>query len=213
MSNGARNGDNSYFGELHRTTGPPPGAPFDPAKVSTTRVGAATLSFSDAANGNLTAVVDGVSISKKLTRQVFANPQPVCALGATHASPPNYQDLWWRSPAGSESGWGVNIAHQGDVLFVTWFTYGADGRGTWFVGSDVRKTGSGSYAGTLYTTSGPPVGAMPWDPARVTRVPAGSVSFAFSDATTGTMVATAGGITVTKPITRQVFASPTTMCR
>src|SRR5262245_12357827 len=34
------------------------------------------------------------------------------------AVPPavSYQALWWASPAGSESGWGVNIAHQGDTL-------------------------------------------------------------------------------------------------
>ncbi len=34
----------------------------------------------------------------------------------------NYQGLWWNAPAGSESGWGINFAHQGDTLFATWFT-------------------------------------------------------------------------------------------
>ena len=29
--------------------------------------------------------------------------------------PANYQDLWWRSPGESESGWGVNLTQQGDV--------------------------------------------------------------------------------------------------
>ena len=28
--------------------------------------------------------------------------------------PANYQGLWWKP---SESGWGVNFAHQGDVVF------------------------------------------------------------------------------------------------
>ena len=36
----------------------------------------------------------------------------------------NYQDLWW-VPA--ESGWGINISQQGDVMFATWFIYGANG--------------------------------------------------------------------------------------
>ncbi len=31
-------------------------------------------------------------------------------------------------PAGSESGWGINFAHQGDIIFATWFTYDADGK-------------------------------------------------------------------------------------
>jgi hypothetical protein len=29
----------------------------------------------------------------------------------------NYQGLWWNAPAGSESGWGISLAHQGDVIF------------------------------------------------------------------------------------------------
>src|SRR6185312_17220634 len=32
------------------------------------------------------------------------------------AAAPNYQGLWWASPAGSESGWGINFAHQGDII-------------------------------------------------------------------------------------------------
>jgi hypothetical protein len=35
----------------------------------------------------------------------------------TAAPAASYQGLWWRSPGGSENGWGVNVAHQGDVLF------------------------------------------------------------------------------------------------
>src|SRR5262249_46385393 len=57
----------------------------------------------------------------------------------------NYQGLWWRSPANSESGWGVNLAHQGDILFATWFTYDASGAGQWFVMSNGNKTGPGTY--------------------------------------------------------------------
>jgi len=31
----------------------------------------------------------------------------------------NYQGLWWNAPAGSESGWGINFAHQSDIIFAT----------------------------------------------------------------------------------------------
>ena len=41
---------------------------------------------------------------------------------------PNYQGLWWNAPAASESGWGINFAHQGDVIFATWFTYDLTGK-------------------------------------------------------------------------------------
>ncbi len=42
----------------------------------------------------------------------------------------NYQDLWWAA-GGAESGWGINLTHQGDVLFATWFTYDSDGTPLW----------------------------------------------------------------------------------
>ncbi|HEX8738685.1 MAG TPA: S8 family peptidase, partial [Casimicrobiaceae bacterium] len=43
----------------------------------------------------------------------------------------NYQGLWWASPAGSESGWGLNVAHQGNIIFATWFTYDTSGKALW----------------------------------------------------------------------------------
>jgi YVTN family beta-propeller protein len=210
MSNGARTATNTYEGALYRTTGPAFGSPFDPARVGRTQVGAATLTFTDANTGTLVATVDGTQIRKSISRQVYASPVPTCTLGGSAGALPNYQDLWW-NPA--ESGWGMNVAHQGDVLFVTWFTYGADGRGMWLVGSDVRKTGNATYAGTLYRTAGPPLTMTPWDPARVTRIPAGSIAFTFTDASNGVATYTLDGMTQSKAITRQLFASPASVCR
>ena len=40
----------------------------------------------------------------------------------------NYTGLWWAAPTGSESGWGIYLAHQGDTIFATWFTYDAKRR-------------------------------------------------------------------------------------
>ena len=39
---------------------------------------------------------------------------------------PDYGDIWYNAPAESQSGWGVNIAQQGEILFVTLFVYGPD---------------------------------------------------------------------------------------
>jgi len=214
MSNGAKTGTNSYSGALYRTTGPAfSSAAFDPAKVTRTPVGSASFTFTDADNGVLNATVNGVTITKQITRQVFSSPMPTCAANGAPGALPVYQDLWWKAPAGSESGWGVNIAHQGNILFVTWFTYAADGRGMWLVGSSVEKTGNATYSGTLYRVIGPAYSASPWDPAKVLRTAVGQVSFVFSDANNGTMTYTVDGITQSKAITREVYASPATVCR
>jgi hypothetical protein len=213
LSNGIRNGDNSYTGDLHRMTGPPFNAPFDASRVAHVKVGAATLSFDDATTGNLTANVLGVNIYKKITRFEYASPVPACAAAGTPGALPNYQDLWWKSPAHSESGWGVFITHQGDTLFVAIFTYAADGRGMWLSGSNVARTGNATYSGALFRGVGPPYTAAQWDRSKVAMAPVGSVSLSFADANNATMTYTVDTVTQAKTLTRHVFATPGTVCR
>ena len=214
MSNGRRTGTNTFSGELFRTTGPAfNSVPFNPSQVQRISVGNATVSFNSDSTGRLAATVNGVSIDKPITRQVFAAPAPTCVANGTAGSLPNYSDLWWASPAGSESGWGVNVAHQGDILFVTWFTYGPDGHGMWLVGSNVARTGNGTYSGALQRTTGPAFNAAPWNPSQVMRTNAGTVTFTFSDANNGVMSYDVAGVRQSKTITRQVFSSPATVCR
>ena len=83
----------------------------------------------------------------------------------------------------------------------------------WLSGSNLARTGNGTFSGTLSRSWGPPFNAQPWDPARVTRQAAGSVTFAFSDANNGLMTYTVEGITQSKAITRIAFSSPATACR
>jgi hypothetical protein len=203
-------GRNRYEGTLYRTTGPAFGAPFDPARVTRTPVGRLEIAVTNTDNATITATVDGVTVRKTLSQQQFALPMPICGKGAAPGSIPNYQDLWWNP---SESGWGFNIAHQGDVLFVTWFTYDGNGQPMWLVGSSIAKTGNATYSGTLYRTAGPPLAASPWDPARVSRVPAGTATLTFSDLSNGTFAYTVDGVSQSKPITRQVFSNPATVCK
>lgn len=77
----------------------------------------------------------------------------------------------------------------------------------------MARTGNGTYSGTLYQAAGPPWNLQPWSPGRVSLMPVGTISFNFADLAFGTMAYTVGGITQSKPITRQVFGSPTTVCR
>ena len=210
MSRGDKVGPNAFSGALYRTTGPGYNeASFDPARVGSTQVGSATLTFSDANNGVFTATVDGATVTKAITRQVF-DTLPSCTAGGAYAA--NYQDLWWRS-GGTESGWGMNITHQGNTMFITWFTYDADGKGLWLVASNVYRNGDGSYSGKLYRTTGPAFNAAAWNPAAVGATEVGTVHLAFSDAANGTFTSNVNGISRAKPITRQHFANPATVCR
>jgi len=214
MSNGAMTGPNTYSGALYQTTGPAFNAvPFDPAKVTRSAVGNATFSFTDEFNGTFSYTVNGVSAMKPITREVYDPRVPVCTLGGSTTANPNYQALWWASPAGSESGWGLNVTHQGDTLFITWFTYGPDGKGMWLVGSNLTRTSDGIYSGPLYRTVGPPWNASPWNPAMVALTPIGNATLTFKDANSGTFAYTVNGISQAKAIEREVFAQPATACQ
>ena len=200
----------TYMGTIYRTSGPAfSAASFDSSKVAVTEVGLVSFEFVSASEGTFNYVLNGNMGSKSITRQVFSS-MPTCTMGGTMPATPNYQDLWW-NPA--ESGWGVNITHQGDILFATWFTYDAAGQPAWFVMSNgARSAGTQSWSGAIYHTSGPAFDAR-WDNTKVTVTPAGTASFDFADASHGTFTYTVDGVTQAKPITRQVYSTPATICR
>ena len=203
-------GTNSYFGAVYQTRGSSFSA-YDASRFAATPVGSATLSFADANNGSFSYTVNGISELKPITKFLHGRPGPKCVAGAAPAGTSiSYQDLWWRSPPGSESGWGINIAHQGDSLFATWFTYDANGSPVWFMIDNATKGGGASYSGTVYRTRGAPFNA--YDASRFEATAVGSATFTFTDAANGTFAYTVNAIAQSKPITRFVFASPATTC-
>jgi hypothetical protein len=206
-------GGNTFAGTLLQVTGPAFDMPFDPAQVSATAVGTGTLAFTDANNGTFAYTVNGISQTKAITREVFG-PLPSCTFGAL-ADPTlatNYQDLWWNAPAGSESGWGINLAHEGDIIVATWFTYDHDHTPMWLVATATRTT-PGTYVGTLYRTTGPPFNAVPFNPAAVVGTAVGNATFTFASGNSATFAYTVNGVSQLKSITREVFRAPGTVCQ
>ncbi len=207
--------DNTFQGTLHQSTGPAFDAvPFNPALVSTTAVGTATLAFSDLDNGTFGYSLNGVTQTKAITRHVFAAPVPTCSFGAPESPPPttNYQDLWWAAPPGSQSGWGINLAHQGNLIFATWFTYDVGGAPLWLAAT-ATLVAEGEYDGILYQTAGPAFNAAPFDPTLVTRTAVGAVKLAFYNASTAWFEFAMGGVVHGTQITRQIFQAPGTICQ
>jgi hypothetical protein len=208
----------TYAGKLYRSTGPAfDSVPFDPAQVRLTELGMAYIDFSDASNGTFRydfipggPFLPQYSKTKPITRMVFDARVPVCSAGPA-AGTRTYQDLWWAAPAGFESGWGVNLTHQGDILFMTWFTYDASGRGMWIVGSRLEKNASGAYTGPLYRTRGPMLTSSPWPPS-LTYTQVGTGTFTFPDPDHGTFAYTVDGKSQSKAIVRMQFAAPLTTC-
>lgn len=221
MSSGARQADGSFSGALYQTTGPAfnasPFPPLGPGVGSVVQVGTMRLAFASKLRATLTYTVNGVAVTKDIVPQSFGGLQtcsnaasaPGARIGRT-----NYTDLWW---VPSESGWGVNVTHQGNTLFATLFSYapgtGNFNAGMWLVMSAGILQSDLSYRGDLYRTTGPAFNAQPFTPigaSDLTRV--GSMQFRFENGERGTLIYDVGGQQVVKTIVPQVFGSQVATC-
>jgi serine protease len=142
---------------------------------------------------------------------VDARAAVAAAQVANAASGLNYQGLWWRA-GGTESGWGINFAHQGDEIFASWYTFDATGKAWWLTMLATRTTGD-NFSGVIYTTNGPPfnnnTNQTAFNPPRAV----GNGTLAFSDVNSGSFTYTVNSITQTKPLARyDLGTGPAPVC-
>jgi len=121
----------------------------------------------------------------------------------------DYSGLWYNA---AESGWGMNVMQQEQILFITLFIYGANNQPTWFVASDASFTGASggdrTYTGPLYATTGTPFSTNPFNPGATTVAQVGTITFVGKADGTATVSYTASGSTVNKTVARQTWAQP-----
>jgi hypothetical protein len=197
-----------YSGSLYRSS-------MSGGKVAITEVGMATFLFKGRDSGVFAYTVGNVSQSKDISRMVFAAGGTECAVGGIKAGgTDNFQDLWW-NPA--DSGWGVNIAHQGDTLFATYYTYDANGRGTWYVMSNEGRYNAGSdvtgFEGPMLQATGPAFDSPAWSASKVALTEVGRAKFLFDSRGPSQFVMQVGGVQQpAKPIARMAFSGPASVC-
>ena len=198
LPGGMWNGDfTTYSGPIYQ----PSSAPLNNYNAAQFLVGAPVGNISINFTSNTTAllqyVINGVSGQKSIQRQVFGRG----------TSPIQVGDMWWGDTA--QNGWGISITQQAGILFAAWYTYGVDGKATWYVMTDGQWTGN-MYTGAFFSTTGAPWLGASYDPNQLKVVPAGTLTLNFSDTNNALMTYafTAGplaGTTQTKPIVRQPY--------
>ena len=207
-------GNNVFTGPVSTVKGVPFNAqPWDTTRMVETIVGTMTATFADAKNGTLSYTVNGITQVKDITQQEFGT-LPDCVYGAAPASLAaaiNFQDLWWAKPAGSESGWGINLTHQDHIIFATWFTYDADGKPWWLI-AELHRSAARVYGGPVSTVKGVPFDASPWDTTKIVETQVGTMQITFADGNNAVIDYTVNGIHQTKNATRQVFGTLGTVC-
>ena len=144
----------------------------------------------------------------KFLLRLFAALVCMAAFGAA-ATPltTNASDIWW-DPA--ESGWGLNVIHQGDTLFATLFVYAPSGQPRWYSASLVTG-GDGpshdrpmAFSGDLYESTGPAYTSPSFDPNAVRRRQVGTITFELSGITADVRYSV-DGVSVSKRVRRAVM--------
>ncbi len=134
--------------------------------------------------------------------------------GCTHAGAtsltPNFSDLWWNP---SESGWGLNVTQQSDVVFVTLFVYNANTQAVWYSATlNLVSSTSGPeyvFTGDLYQTAGPPFSNAPYMPGAVVYRRVGAMTFDAFSSFTAQLQYSIDGVSVTKQIGRLTLRANT----
>src|SRR2546430_1434382 len=142
------------------------------------------------------------SIQRRLAAICISLAASLPAAATTYSV--DFTDMWFNS---TESGWGVNVIQQSDIIFATLFVYGADNTPRWYVtGAGLQGSGGSTFSGNLYSTTGPYF-AGSFNPAAVGSAVVGSMTLSFSGPYNGTMTYSVNGVSVTKAITRQPIRS------
>jgi hypothetical protein len=182
-------------GALLQVTGPRFfGAAFNANSIASSSVGTLQVAFADAGRGSMTYTLGTQSRTVALERQPFptGTTQPLI----------DHTDLWWNP---DESGWGVALTQQFQIIFAAWYVYNDGGQPVWYVVPNCPVNSAGNRcSGAVYRTTGPAFGPT-FNPNTVASFEVGTATFAFSDANSGTLSYTVNGVSGNKAITRQIF--------
>ena len=204
--------DGSYVGEVFRFTGVPFAEIMGNAADPGSAIGTARFVFGPGDTLVLEYDVEGRDRTIELERFDFGDREVACENGdgGSRAGLSNYTDLWWNP---GQNGWGANLVHLDDTIYLTWYTYGADREAIWFLGGATLQE-DGSYAGALFRgTTGTPYWQIDGQPPSTEGTEeVGSFRLEFSDGENGVMTTVVDGVEQSRAIERLLAGSNPPVC-
>lgn len=212
-----RQGDGRFAGNYTLQSGIPYASINNaPAQLTSAVAGMVSLSFSpeDVLDFRFTAndsAFPEATETRTLSKLIFDPAVPVCRFtNSSRATATNYTDLWWKP---SESGWGTSIVHQGNLIYLVWYTYAEEGQALWMTALLSRQA-DGSFSGDINRAS---IGGWYYyhfnGPVTTFPLPVvGTATLRFSDGEHGVFDYHIGTVNQTKNIQRIPFSTPLHVC-
>mgnify|MGYP002783572387 CR=1 FL=1 len=197
--------DGRYTGPAFRSTGTPFNQIAGDAGAQLVQVGNFALRPLPAGAVEFSYTIGGVTQQKRVEVFRFSRP-PICrfATGSRDGGA-NRSDIWWNP---RQSGWGLNLAEQGNTLVVAWYTYAADRQPIWLLATLTRDA-SGAFAGSLRRpTTGTPFGQINGTPAAADLPVVGDARVEFVDGQRGVFRYRVDGISQSVDIERFIYGGP-----
>ena len=187
----------SYSGLIYQPSSAPLNN-YNPAQfVVGASPGNVTITFTGNSTATLQYTINGISGQKSIQRQEFGGGTAPLTVG----------DMWFGGDA--QNGWGISIVQRAGALFGAWYTYGSNGKVTWYVLPTGTWNGT-TYSGSFYSTTGSPWLGATYNPNQLDVKLAGTMSLNFSGANSATMTYSFtsvpfAGLTQSKPIVRMTY--------
>ena len=133
----------------------------------------------------------------------FAFAFAISTTGGATSFGTDKSDLWWNP---NESGWGLQLVQQADIIFATMFVYDSAGNPIWYTAT-LTTAGNGQYSGALMLTRGPWLGTSNFNPGLVSYRTVGQLSFTLDFVEQGRVSYSVDGVSVSKVVYRQTLKS------
>ncbi len=135
--------------------------------------------------------------------------QVVVPISALTSAASDYTDMWWAGP--SQNGWGVSITQHGRAQFIVLFVYDNNGNPIWYVLPEGTWNASNTaFTGALYQPTSSPFSSYNtanFKPGGATGASVGTATVTYTGPGAATLTYTINGISGTKSIVRQAFAT------
>lgn len=189
-------------GSIATATGTPLAQMTGSANLVATVAGTGSLVVTGNNRLTLNYTIGNVTQSKtNLEPQNFAaaDQVPVCTLQSvsSRSSLTNYTDHWWGGT--SAQGWGMQISHQANIIFLGWYVYDAQGAATWYTAQGTQDAANPRrVTGAVYqVTTGIPFSQISGPIAQSAVITAGTFELNFADGERGAFTYTLPGLGIT----------------